>query len=418
MQASLLSGITVVEWAEGLSAAYCGRILAELGAEVVKIERPGSGDPLRHEGPFTSGAPYAGDSALFAYVNAGKRSVTLDPDRPTGAALLERILEQSDLLIASNGVHDARAEGWLAANRVRTRHPRLVRLTITPHGLSGAERERATSDLVTQHFAGWAYHQAAPVTEPARTPPVGGADREAPLAAGVAAAMAAMWGLLMVQAGHPGPDIDAAIADFYAHLLVEATGEWTRGERRFARARRADAEGAEVAGGNVWILPCADGFVMISPREEHQWQRWIDVLEHPAWTTDPALCGDRQTRRANGFKLQTLMGEWSIKRTRLEVFERAQAARVACFPISTPGDLLTNPQLEHRGFFHRWLAGDGTTIPLAGLPFQMRTSDGGDLPRAQPVRAPSLGEANDEIFVGRLGLSREALEELERHGVM
>jgi crotonobetainyl-CoA:carnitine CoA-transferase CaiB-like acyl-CoA transferase len=418
MQAALLSGITVVESAEGLSAAYCGRILAELGAEVLKIERPGSGDPLRHEGPFASRAPYAADSALFAYVTAGKRSLTLDADRPTGAALLERLLDRSELLIASNGVHGSRAGGALAGDRVRTRHPRLVRLTITPHGLSGAERERATSDLVVQHFAGWAYHQAAPVAEPARTPPVGGADREAPLAAGVAAAMAAMWGLLMVQAGHAAPDIDAAVADFYAHLLVEATGEWSRGERRFARRRGSDGGGATVAGGNVWILPCADGFVMISPREDHQWQRWIEVLEHPAWTTDPALCGDRKTRRANGFRLQALMGEWSIKRTRSEVFERAQAARVACFPISTPADLLTNPQLEHRGFFHRWLAGNGTTVPLAGLPFQMRTSDGTELPRARTVRVPALGEANDDIFVGRLGLSHEALEELQRHGVI
>lgn len=414
MPAALLHGTTVVEWVDGIAAAYCGRILAELGAEVLKVERPGAGDALRREGPFTSPGPYGGDSALFAYVNAGKRSLTLDPDRPTGADLLRRLTDRSQMFLGSRWD----ADGALDAGVLRAANPGLVLLSVTPHGLTGRERERATSDLVIQHFSGWAYHQAMPVADPARTPPVGGADREGPLAVGVAAAIAALWGLLMAQAGHTGPDIDVADADFYAHLLVEPVGAWSRGERRFRRQREKDAGGAEVAGGLVWILPCADGFVMISPREEHQWQRWVQVLGHPPWTADAALCGNRETRRANGFRLQALMGEWSITLSRADVFERAQAARVACFPVSTPGDLVRNLQLEHRGFFHRLLGSNDTAVPLAGLPFQMRTTDGGELPRGQGVRAPALGEANEEIFVERLGLSRGQLEDLRRHGVI
>jgi crotonobetainyl-CoA:carnitine CoA-transferase CaiB-like acyl-CoA transferase len=414
MPAGPFGGTTVVEWAEGLAAAYCGRILAELGAEVLKIERPRAGDPLRHEGPFASEAPYGADSALFAYVNAGKRSVTLDPHTRAGAKLLGRLTDRSQVFLASRWD----ASGDLDAAAPRAANPRLVRLAVTPHGQTGPERERATSDLVIQHFAGWAYHQAMPVVDPARTPPVGGADREGPLATGVAAVIAVLWGLLMVQAGQTGPDIDVAVADFYAHLLVEPVGAWSRGERRFRRLRKGDAGGAEVAGGLVWILPCADGFVMISPREEHQWQRWVQVLGHPPWTTDARLCGDRETRRANGLRLQALMGEWSITLSRREVFERAQAMRVACFPISTPADLLTNAQLQHRGFFHRLPGSGDLAIPLAGLPFQMRTTDGGELPRAQVIRSPALGEANEEIFVGRLGVSRQELEQLRRHGVV
>jgi crotonobetainyl-CoA:carnitine CoA-transferase CaiB-like acyl-CoA transferase len=410
--ATLLPGTTVIEWAEGLPAAYCGRLLGELGAEVLKVERPGLGDPLRREGPFASEGPYAGDSALFAYVNAGKRGITLDPERPSGAELLRRLIGRSQVLIVGSRP-DAPGAGAL-----REANPSLVILAVTPHGLTGAQRDRATSDLVIQHFAGWAYHQAMPVTDPARTPPVGGADHEGILASGIAAGIAALWGLLMVQAGHTGPDVDVAVADFYAHLLVEPVGEWSRGQRRFPRLRPRDAGGAEVAGGLVWILPCSDGFVMISPREEHQWRRWIEVLGHPAWTTDAALCADRETRRRNGFKLQALMAEWSVKCTRSEVFDRAQAARVACFPISTPGDLLTNAQLQHRGFFHEWVGSADTGVPLAGLPFQVRTTDGAELPRARAVRSPALGEANEEIFVGRLGLSRPELEELRRHGVV
>jgi crotonobetainyl-CoA:carnitine CoA-transferase CaiB-like acyl-CoA transferase len=414
MGAAVLRDTTVVEWAEGMSAAYCGRILAELGAEVLKIESPGGGDALRREGPFMAGEPYGQDSALFAYVNAGKRSLTLDPDRPSGADLLRRLTDRSQIFLGSR----REARGSLDAAALRAANPTLVLLSVTPHGLTGPERERITSDLVIQHFAGWAYHQATPVAEPGRTPPVGGADREGPLAVGVAAAIAALWGLLMVQTGRRGPDIDVAVADFYAHLLVEPVGEWSRGERRFRRERRKDAGGAAVAGGLVSILPCKDGFVMISPREEHQWQRWVQVLGHPSWAADRALCGDRERRRANGFRLQALMGEWSISHTRREVFEQAQAARVACFPVSTPADLVDNPQLQHRGFFHRLLGAAGAAVPLAGLPFQMRTTDGGELRRGGEIRAPALGEANEEILGGRLGLSRHEMEQCRRHGVL
>jgi crotonobetainyl-CoA:carnitine CoA-transferase CaiB-like acyl-CoA transferase len=157
---------------------------------------------------------------------------------------------------------------------------------------------------------------------------------------------------------------------------------------------------------------------MISPREEHQWQRWIQVLGHPQWTADAALCGDRETRRANGFRLQELMGEWSVKHSRREVFERAQAARVACFPVSKPEDLVSNSQLQHRGFFHHLLGPNDTAVPLPGLPFHMCTTDGAELPRGQVVHSPALGEANQEVFAGRLGLSRPELEQLRRHGVI
>jgi crotonobetainyl-CoA:carnitine CoA-transferase CaiB-like acyl-CoA transferase len=414
MPGHLLSGTSVIEWAEGLSAAYCGRILAELGAEVVKVERPGTGDALRHEGPFAPCPPYASDAALFAYVNAGKRSITLDPTQPTGADVLRRLTDRSQVLVDSGQTADPTVS-TLEAATLRSTNPALIVVSVTPHGRTGHRREWATSDLVLQHFAGWAYHQAMPVADPSRTPPVAGADREGPLAVGVSAAVAVLWGLLMVQQGHAGPDVDVAVSDFYGHMLVEPVGEWSRGERRFNRLRKGSAGGAEVAGGLVWLLPCADGFVMISPREQHQWQRWVEVLGNPDWASDAALCGTRETRRENGLRLRDLMAEWSMKHPKNEIFERAQAARVACFPMSTPGDLLTNAQLTHRGFFHELSFADGTKLPAAGLPFQMRTSDGAELPRPSVVRSPALGEANEDIFVGRLGLSPRQLEELRHH---
>ncbi len=395
----LLAGLRVIEWAQTLPAAFCTRILADLGAEVIKLEPPGTGDPLRRHGPFVPGAPYGADSALFAYANHGKRSVTLDPGSLTGATLLRRLLAQSHVLVESPpGIGEAADV-----------NPALVVLSVSPLGRG---RTEPTNDLALTHHAGYAYHQARPVQTPEDQPPVGCADREAPLAAGVAAAAAALWGVLVAEQTGAGPRIDCAQADVMAHLLIEPVADYGRGERSFGRLR-ADLRGTEIAGGLVWLLPCKDGLVMVSPREQHQWDRWVALLGDPAWSRDTALCGDRAARTTHWARLQDAMADWTRQHTRAEVFTRAQAARVACFPVSTPRDLLENPQLQARGFFDRSDVG----LPMPGLPFALRTPSGAALPRARRVQAPALGEANAEVLEGLLGLLRQECEALRRCGV-
>lgn len=409
----LLDGIRVVEWSETLPAAYCTRILADLGAEVVKLERPGAGDPLRRCGPFVPGMAYGDDGALFAYVNHGKLGITLDPTTPTGATLLRRLLEQSHVLVESQPACVLQALGLSPAS-LREINPALVVLSATSFG-QGAGAPPA-SDLTLTHYAGYAFHQARPVQAPGAQPPVAGADREAPLAAGIAAAAAALWGVLTAEQGGAGPHIDCAQADAIAHLLIEPVADYGRGERLFGRLRE-NLRGTEIAGGLVWLLPCIDGPVMVSPREQHQWDHWIGLLGDPAWARDAALCGDRAARTANWAVLQEEMSAWTLQHTREEVFTRAQAARVACFPVSTPRDLLDNPQLQARGFFDRLQTPTGDGLPMPGLPFELRTPAGTAMPRQRRVHAPALGEANAEILQGRLGLSRQEMEMLRLHGV-
>ena len=191
----LLAGTRVLEWAEGLAAPYAARILADLGAEVIKIEPPGGGDMLRREGPVTA----SGDAALFGTINHGKRSVTLDPTRPSGAALFRALARRSQVVV------EAQPPGLVDARELQAATPGLVVVSVTPFGQTGALRDRAGTDLTVLHHAGFAYHAARPVGDPEQRGPVGGADREMALAFGLATAVATVWGVLQAQATGRGP---------------------------------------------------------------------------------------------------------------------------------------------------------------------------------------------------------------------
>lgn len=411
-----LNGIRVLEWAEELVAPYAARILGDLGAEVIKIEHPGAGDSLRREGPETAKQGAAGDSPLFGYVNSGKRSLTLDPTTPSGAALFRRLANQSQLLIELQPVGTLTKIGC-GVDELHAENPSLVVVSVTPFGQNSPLRDTACCDLTLMHRSGFAYHAARSVSEPENQPPVACADREGPLSCGLSAALAALWGLMGAQASGHGSHVDVSQMDYYASLLFQEAADYSDGERQFDRLRK-EYRGTEVAGGLVWNLRCSDGWAMVSPREDHQWDRWMEVLGHPDWSHDAALCGDRVVRKRNAAWLQELMSEWTSDHGRNEVAARAQAARVACFPVSTPDDILDNPQLTHRAFFDRLQLHSGDSVMVPGLPFKIRSSDGGELGRGRHISYPALGEANGEILRERLMLSPAEIEVLQRHSII
>ncbi|HEY4251742.1 MAG TPA: CoA transferase, partial [Roseomonas sp.] len=236
-----------------------------------------------------------------------------------------------------------------------------------------------------QHGGGFAWHQACPVTDPGAVPPVGCPDREAAMLVGLIAANAALAAVLEAVPDAPAPQLDLAAEDVFAWMLVDALADLHDGVLPPGR-RRAPGRQITIAGGLIWLLPCADGTVMVSPREDHQWARWVALMGNPAWAADAALCGSRAARTAHAPELGRLMAAWSAGEAARGVFERAQAARVACFPISTAPDLVANRQLAARRFFRPLDHADGAPAP--GLPFAMRDSAGAALPRGQPMAMP------------------------------
>jgi crotonobetainyl-CoA:carnitine CoA-transferase CaiB-like acyl-CoA transferase len=180
------------------------------------------------------------------------------------------------------------------------------------------------------------------------------------------------------------PWIDLSAEDVFAWNLVDAFAEYHDGTLTPGRKRRPGRE-ITIAGGLVWLLPCADGTIVVSPREDHQWARWVELMGNPAWAQDQALCGTRAIRTARAAELGRLMREWSANVSARPIFEQAQAARVACFPVSTAQDLLSNHQLAARRFFRNFTVPGVADLSMAGLPFTMRDSSAHTLPRATPI---------------------------------
>jgi crotonobetainyl-CoA:carnitine CoA-transferase CaiB-like acyl-CoA transferase len=378
-----LHGLRVVEIGSSISGCFAARLLADLGAEVIKVE-PVAGDPLRRMGPFPESAPEI--SVLFAYLNAGKRCIGLDCSNDTAYAPLKSLIDGSDLLIC---VPDP-AVPLLGTLADATRVDRPATLVVTPFGLLGPRAGRAGSEFVAQHAGGFAYYQGSPVADPSLTPPTGCADHESEMVVGLVAANAALWAVLSEQSGTPKPFVDLSAEDVFAYFLVDALADCKEG--RLPRGRkRLPGQGITIAGGLIWFLPCADGAVMVSPREDHQWARWAELIGSPEWTREKDLCGTRAARTTHAARLQALMSEWSVHQAARDVFQTAQAARVACFPVSTATDLVNNPQLLARGFFDGLAVGDGKqTIKLPGLPFTMTSSTGVTAPRTRNRSFPTL----------------------------
>ncbi|MBZ9870414.1 CoA transferase [Mesorhizobium sp. BR1-1-9] len=383
-----LAGIRVVEVGSAAALAFGARLLADLGAEVIKIEPP-DGDPLRNAQPLTAG----GESALFAYLNHGKRIVALDTNNAEGQALQEELVRKADLVLAE-GSHIGSSES--AGSALKEFAGRPVTVAVSPHGLHGSGASRHMSSFVLQHASGFAFHQASPVTDPEATPPVGCADWEADLATGLMVAISSIWAIEAAGAARPGPVIDMSQEDALVYLLVEPFADWQSGAD-VGQRQRDPAKGLTIAGGLVWYLPCADGSVMVSPREDHQWPRWCEVMGNPAWTTDASLCGDRVIRTNNAAEIQRKMAAWSTTQLSKDVVAAAQSARVACFPVSTPRDLIENVQLRDRGFYSQLRFESGETIPVAGLPFRFVTQQGEELARGGSVMAPARKGGGDPM---------------------
>ena len=387
-----LEGLRVIELGYNSSSSYGARLLADLGAEVIKIEHPQSTDPLRLEPPFVS---ETGESALFSYLNYGKRSVSLDVSSETGNKLLMKMLALADVVICATDTRSKTPEPFNIDDLDPLTRP--VVLWVSPHGRLGVRSDQPSSPFVLQYASGFAFHQATPVSDPENIPPTAGADREGALAIGLVVANAALWALSTIEQGKPKPRIDLSAEDVYAYLLIEPFADWEEGIA--SRQRQSDPnKPTMVAGGLVWLLHCADGAIMVSPREDHQWERWLEVMGHPQWSKDPVLCGDKHIRAEHAKEIGKKMTEWSMHQKCQDVFAMAQAQRVACFPISTAKDLIDNEQLAHRQFYSKLQLTLDRNIPVAGLSFKMRTSTGKDMVRGVNVTAPALGEANLDML--------------------
>jgi crotonobetainyl-CoA:carnitine CoA-transferase CaiB-like acyl-CoA transferase len=395
-----LVGVRVLELAGGIAGPYGGKLLSDLGADVIKAEPP-TGDPSRQRGPFRDGVPDPEASGFYLYLNAGKRGITLDLKREAGRAALLDLVGEVDVLLASFLPGELARLG-IGVEALQARNPKLAIVSATPFGEWGPHAGWTGNDMIAFHSSGFAFGFPSREIESPDLPPLNAPSHAASFVAGEQVAGAAVHGLLIAQRDGVGSHLEisqqeaAAAVNQSQHSALEREIGVSGGIDGSAGGVQRHVVTAS-ANSTVSFLPCKDGWVVISPREEHQWLRWLEVMGNPEWGTDPRFV-DRASRQKHWLELHPLICEWSRQQAKLDIFEAAQSRKVACYPLGTATDMLQLPQYEHRGFFVEQEHPTLGKLTFPGVSYTMP-----DVARPQPSLAPRLGEHNQEIYGGQLG---------------
>lgn len=383
----------VIELGGGVSAPYCGKVLANLGADVLKVEPPG-GDPSRREGPFPADTPHPEKSGLFLALNVNKRGITLDLDAPDDRRRLLSLAEDADILVENlpPGALDRSGLGYDALART---NPAIILVSITPFGRRGPYAGYKATDLVLFHMGGLAHGLIGPVEDPDAEPPVRAGGHQADLVAGMAAATAGM--IALYRRRTTGAGCHVTVSSFHAMATQVIAGLANSACGRPAPTRDASEQREAAIGGMVsaigGVLPCNDGYVAISPREDAQWERWLELMGNPEWSGDQRFA-TREARQRHFLDLWELVGEWTRRRSKFDIAREGQARRIPCFPVNTVGDLLRDAHLAHRKFFVTIDHPAAGSLDYPGVPYRLSNAA---LPLdARP--APMLGQHNETVL--------------------
>ncbi|MFK8912159.1 CaiB/BaiF CoA transferase family protein [Streptomyces sp. YS-3] len=389
-----LDGITVVAVEQAVAAPFATRQLADLGARVIKVERPDGGDFARHYDTAARGL-----ASHFVWCNRGKESIALDLKDPRGLDVLRRLIAGADVFV-QNLAHGAAARMGLDAATLCAAHPRLVAVDISGYGADGPYAHRRAYDMLVQCEAG-----LVSVTGTPEQPVKAGIP-----AADIAAAMYAYSGVLAAllrrgTTGRGGP-VEISMLDALAEWLGHPLHHVMHGGTEPARTGVAHAV---IAPYNAYAT--ADGQVLLSVQNDREWRRLaVQVLERPELAEDPAYATNT-ARTAHRARTDKAVGDALAPMTADEAVARLEAAGIACARLNTVAQVAAHPQLAARD---RWREVDSPVGPLrallppVGLP-------GGPEPRMGAV--PALGE-HTEALLRALGMTEELTAALRRDGVI
>ncbi len=400
-QRGALAGITVVELGDAVSAPFCARLLADYGADVIKVERAITGDVARSWGPFPGDVPHLEKSGLFFFCNTNKRSVALDVTGPDGQAAMRALLRRADVFVENQRPVDMRAWG-LDYGALAPEHPGLVMVSITPYGQTGPYADWHGYDLNAYHLTATGSRYC------------GHRDRE-PLQQGTFSAdffggyVATAWtlGALYGRGAVGGQHLDVSTAEAIAALFTGAQniGAYAQ-EGRFER--RSGTGMSLVAPAR--ILPCRDGFVWLIALEPAQWDGLRAAMGNPDWAK-PEIFRDLFERGRNADVIYPMLERWTMSLTKQEVMDRCQAHGCPTTAVFTIGELVRHPHLAARGQIveleHPFLG----TVQVFGAPIRLPDCPGGPV-----APAPLLGAHTREVLGTLARLDDAELDRLAATG--
>lgn len=400
-----LQGLKVVELGDYISAPFCARLLADLGAEVVKIEPPNRGDSSRRNGPFPDGKSNAEASGLFLLLNTGKLGVSLDIQSSTGREMLFRLIDDADVLV-ENLSPSAKEKLTLDYPSIKDRFPRLIVTYISPFGQTGPYKNYSGYDLNVQAAGGISIGIGAPDKEPLAIP-----LSQSEYMAGLAAAGSTLMAVLARDSTGRGQLVDVSSSQVLA-VLISFVYFLPNFIYRGVAGTRKGRRGGEAYFPNT-IMPCKDGFVCLYPLQMEQYLRFMKLIGDPDWQENPRYRNRRAMAEEYPEEAEALIAPWFMARTKEQIFKLCMEHKVPCAPVRTTDEVVEDSHLRERGFFAN------VEHPLAGMlthpgsPFRLSRTPG-----EIGGPAPSLGQHNEEVYCDQLGLSRDDLTRLRMAGVV
>lgn len=382
-----LAGVRVLDLSIMLAGPYCARLLADLGAEVIKIEAP-EGDDMRLRQPLRDG-----HSTYFGQLNAGKRSLALDLKHPDAVALVRRLALQADVVL-ENFRPGVMARLGLDAKSLRALNPRLVYCAISGYGQTGPAAGRAAYAMVVQAASGFERTLAQYAGDRAR--PAATATFVADLLGGIFAFGAIQSALLQRERTGAGQEVDVSLMDCMLNLLI-----YELQEAQFP-----------VPGPRATYGPVAarDGDVLIVPLTPRNHQALCEATQLAA-LRDDARFASVPSRAAHWTAMMQIVEQWTRTRSVADIVQQLEAAGVPCAPYNEPGDALHDEHLRQRGLFAPVEDGGGRFTGV-NAPWQMSAA-GSRL----GARVPEVGADTDDLLHKMLGMTQDQITQLRSAGV-
>lgn len=383
-----LSHVRVLDLSRIMAAPWATQILADLGADVIKVERPGAGDDTRGWGPpflaDTEGNPTP-DAGYFLSVNRGKRSLTLDLAKPEGQAVIRRLALRSDVVI-ENFKPGALARYGLDAASLRAVNPRLICCSVTGFGQDGPRRDQAAYDFAIQAMGG-----LMSVTGERPDAPGGGPQKVGvpivDLMTGMYATVAILAALARRVETGQGETIDLAMFDVQAAFLANQAMNWLIGSRTPQQGgnRHPNIQPQDV-------FPCADGQIVLAVGNDGQFAKLCTAIGRPDWANDERFARNA-ARVRNGAALTALLAERFRDFTKAALTAALEVAGVPCAPINTIPQVFEDPQMIHRAMLRRLPHPAAGSVPQVVSPLRFA-----EAPLAFDRAPPLLGQHNAEIL--------------------
>jgi crotonobetainyl-CoA:carnitine CoA-transferase CaiB-like acyl-CoA transferase len=401
----MLSDLRIIEYGEFVSAPYCSRLFADLGAKVIKVEPPDKGDIARSYGPFPEDMPHPEKSGLYIFLNTGKQSVTLNLNHSEGRKIFKKLLDEADIFI-TNALPNVMEQWQLDYFSLSKTHRKLIYCAITPFGCEGPYRDYRGFNLHCAALSGASWAIGSPKREPLQIP-----LSQCDFQGGVNGAAAIMVALMARNKSGRGQFLDISTSDVMAtYVGTNAILYLFYGLKWERDGRRAWGSGGPYPYG---LFPCKDGLVCLIARTNRDWNRLLDAIGRPDWSNNPRYQDQFAMGREYPDEVDALLLPILKRYTKSELFQMAREYGFPLAPVRSVHESLDEPQLRERSFFEPIQIPEIGTVYLPRLPFQFSNK------KFQSIRpAPLLGEHNETVLMNELGLRKEDIRELKEQGVI